>query len=179
MQKNIINIVIIIAVFLGFYFLYSYLAPESETGNRWMFRKEVQNPPYDEVLKNSADQAEKDIAIYNEAIKNRSSELCLTIGDIGQKKSCLDMIGATLALDEKNIEKCSVLSSSGMIVRCQDNIYYSLSTEKNNKESCRSIQDENIAKNCIESVEKSLFVLANASGSISSSICATFESSIA
>lgn len=179
MRTKIINILIIIGVFIGFYFLYAYLSrPVSGDGQRWTSEKEQKTLSYEDLQKNKEDQAQKDTDNSNEAIKFRNSELCKVIQDTLQKQNCLDMVMASLALDEKDPLKCSTLSSSGIIIRCQDNVYFSLAGEKNDKASCRSITDENIRMSCLETIEKVLFAQATASGSVMSDLCATFESSV-
>lgn len=176
MQKNIINILIIIALVIGFYFLFSWLYQE-DNRSIWTFRPEKKVLTYEEQQVEKEKNSVNDANLYNEAIKNKNTETCASITDTTEKTRCLDMVGATLALDSLDREKCSTLSSSGMISLCQDNIAYRTATEKNDKSLCASISLENIRNNCLEEREQVLLQSLTASGTVSLETCGTFETS--
>ena len=177
MQKNIINILIIIALVIGFYFLFSWLYRESGNDSRWTFRPEKKVLTYEEQQVEKEKNSVNDANLYNEAIKNKNTETCASITDTTEKTRCLDMVGATLALDALDREKCSTLSSSGMISICQDNIAYRTASEKNDKSLCASISLENIRNNCLEEREQVLLQSLTSSGTVSLETCGTFETS--
>lgn len=176
MQKNIINILIIIILFTGFYFLFSWLYQE-DNRSMWTFRPEKKVLTYEEQQVEKEKNSVNDANLYNEAIKNKNTETCASITDTTEKTRCLDMVGATLALDGLDREKCSTLSSSGMISLCQDNIAYRTASEKNDKSLCASISTENVRNNCLEEREQVLLQSLTASGTVSLETCGAFETS--
>lgn len=91
MQKNIINIFIIILLFTGFYFLFSWIYQE-DNRSIWTFRPEKKILTYEEQQKEKEQNSARDSALYNEAIKNKNKEMCLSITDASEQIRCLDMV---------------------------------------------------------------------------------------
>ncbi len=172
MRKNLLDILIIIGIFAGFYFLFIYLGPK-EAVQKWTFHTtpfaKEDTPVVDKEV-----QSQKDTTTYNDAITKKDPTLCESISDLSERSRCKDNITISVAVETHDRSNCSSLSGA-MLVRCEDTVIYSLASRDADKSLCREISDENIQTNCLKEQEEIMLKKASGSGQISREFCTLFE----
>jgi hypothetical protein len=179
MRRQIIDILIILFLLVGAFFLYTYFFGVPKMLEQWTFhREEKSSGTYQDVKRTNEEVAKMDAQIYNTALKNLDTQLCKTIVNLPEQSRCHDMITATEALKNKDQEMCKTLSSTGIAERCRDNIVLFYAEKDQDRSKCTNLIDDTLRLECIETIDMKTLSARVASGTTDDIFCQSLAESL-
>lgn len=171
MKKILFSIAsLLILVGIGSYFLFF-----SEKSN-WKINYNVtpvesQNP-YEAMKARVEEENNKNIELYNTAIRDQDIHLCDGIWDNKKKSDCTDTITMTIAKKEWNPEKCDTLSNTGTVILCKDIFIADRAILAKESKLCKSISDTERKLSCQEEADNLMLKNNITNHTVTPMICA-------
>ncbi|MBX9809183.1 hypothetical protein K2X92_02215 [Candidatus Gracilibacteria bacterium] len=151
-MRKILFIIISLLMLTGIG-IYYILNPQDTPWNiKYSVAPEDSSTNYEEMRAKIEETAQKNIDLYNTAIKESNAALCNGISIDSKKMECLDMTKINLAKKEGNIEACNNISSTGSTILCRDNINIDTAISKGDSKLCEVVVDMKRKEFCENSI---------------------------
>jgi hypothetical protein len=175
-MRKILIIITSIALFLGICSYFLFFGEKPIWNITYKVAPTVSDNLYTDMRSTVEKENEKNIDLYNTAIRDQDPLLCDGIGDNDKKVECHDMITATIAQKTWLIETCDTLTGTWIIMLCRDTINNDRAITTQNKILCDGISDSDRKLFCQEGVDEIILQKHIETHTVTKEICSVMSS---